>query len=155
MEPLTDRQVTRISIVALLGVAILYFSLGGPSLVTLWQRSALQLNALAGDLEARHDLRSGRLVILVWGMGGSPETVVAARMKERFGIEYVRVAGCVLSYNQEARWAAYDRVMMAEIDKRFGIRNVETAYREIDYQVRIQLMKAREPLPPQKDSSAK
>jgi hypothetical protein len=75
--------------------------------------------AVAGRLEARRDIRAGRLALKMWGLrmaGGVYETV----LEQRYGIQCRTVAGCVVAPQKMAGWNAYNDEMMSEITRRYG-----------------------------------
>jgi hypothetical protein len=75
--------------------------------------------AVSGRLEARRDIRAGRLALKMWGLrmaGGVYETV----LEHRYGIQCRTVAGCIVAPQQMAGWNAYNDEMRSEIARRYG-----------------------------------
>ena len=73
-----------------------------------------------GRLEARRDIREGRLILRTYGFAGGMSSPASQRLYERFGIRSEAAAGCVVNPAIIAETAAYNEVMKAEIRKRFG-----------------------------------
>jgi hypothetical protein len=73
-----------------------------------------------GRLEARRDIREGRLILRTYGFAGGMSSPASQRLYERFGIRSEAAAGCVVNRAIIAETAAYNEVMKAEIRKRFG-----------------------------------
>ena len=73
-----------------------------------------------GHLVARYDVAQGHCQVLGYGLPprGLPE--FARLMKERYGIEYHAVAGCIVSRSQRAYVDGYDEASMSAAKRKFG-----------------------------------
>jgi len=82
----------------------------------LWLASA----STRGRLAARIDVRCGEYEVL--GMGLPPAWVgeYAACLRERYGIKYRPVAGCIVSPSLESYVRAYDTVVSDAVARKFG-----------------------------------
>ena len=86
--------------------------------------------AVTGRIEARRDIRAGRLAFKMWGLrmkGGVYETT----LERRFGIKCRTVAGCVVTPAEMAGWNAYNDEMQAEVARRYGAGALEKAWSEV------------------------
>ena len=86
------------------------------ALVPAWWLSA----PLRGYLTAEFDLLRGTYALLGYGLSPSWRPEYARLLRERYGVQYRPVAGCVVS--QDLVWyvGAYNRVTMAAATHRFG-----------------------------------
>lgn len=79
------------------------------------------LGELKGRADARKDLQSDKLRVETMGFPPAPwEKTYERTMKERYGIEFQRVAGCVVSDRLIGHAKGYNEIMGAEITRRFG-----------------------------------
>lgn len=76
-------------------------------------------SALRGRADARRDLAEGRLELRLWGLPVLWRPIQMEMLRSR-GVVSRTVAGCVLTYEQEAAWEGYNAVMAAEIERRYG-----------------------------------
>lgn len=73
-----------------------------------------------GRAEARRDIANGKLRLRGYGYPDSSTPEFFTQAKEKFGVEFHAVAGCVVRPGLVDRVAGYNEVMQAEIDRRFG-----------------------------------
>jgi hypothetical protein len=83
-----------------------------------------------GRREAHADIRAGRLILRNYGFAAGVVGPYAQLLKERFGVQQRAVAGCVIDAELAAETRAYNDVMKAEIEKRFGAGVLETLRKE-------------------------
>lgn len=81
--------------------------------------------AVEGQQEARRDIAAGKLILRAYGLMGP--SAYPKILQEKYGIRLERVAGCVVDANMVAKTGAYNAVMKAEIEKRFGRGVLEAA----------------------------
>ena len=76
----------------------------------------------AGKREAEMDLSRGQLRYRIYGLGETRDTheLYAEHLRNDYGIELVRVAGCVVTEELELQTKGYDDTMLAVIETRFG-----------------------------------
>jgi len=72
-----------------------------------------------GRRDAEADIRNGRLRLKSFGTLAPWHKEYDATLKRRYGIDVVRVAGCVVD-EHEIEWRAYNQVMVARIERGFG-----------------------------------
>jgi len=75
--------------------------------------------------EARRDIEAGHLQLRAYGLVAPQDEAFARLMQQRLGVQVVRVAGCAIGAAQVKETEAYNRVMTAEIERRFGAGSVE------------------------------
>lgn len=73
-----------------------------------------------GANEARDDIRREHLELRGYGLPAPWVADYARLLKERFGVGYNPVAGCVVSPDLVRKTGAYNGVMTAEIERRHG-----------------------------------
>lgn len=73
-----------------------------------------------GQREAKADLAAGKLAVESYGLMASYHIVYRRLLKERYGIEVRMVAGCIVNESIAGHAEGYNRIMDAEIKKRFG-----------------------------------
>lgn len=79
------------------------------------------LGELKGRADARKDLQAGKLRIETMGPPPAPwEVTYVKLLKERYGITYSWVAGCIVNDRVSGHARAYNQIMEAEIERRFG-----------------------------------
>ncbi|OYW35423.1 MAG: hypothetical protein B7Z42_14700, partial [Brevundimonas sp. 12-68-7] len=79
------------------------------------------LAEIKGRADARKDLRAGKLRLETMGLLPAPwERTNEDLLKERYGIQYSRVAGCVVSDELIGHAKGYNQIMTAEIHRKFG-----------------------------------
>ncbi len=79
------------------------------------------LGKIQGRADARKDLQAGKLRMETMGPPPAPwEGTYERLLKERHGIEYAWVAGCIVSERVVSHATSYNEIMEAEIDRRFG-----------------------------------
>lgn len=87
--------------------------------------------AFRGRADALADLKAGKLVVESFGMPGPASGEYTRLLEKRYGIETRRVgAGCVFTPDEFQHAQAYNRVMKAEISRRFGPDVFELTYQE-------------------------
>lgn len=74
----------------------------------------------SGADEANRDLRRGHLELRSYGYAGQATPAYARLLRECIGVEYRSVAGCVVAEHLVKKTHAYNAVMTAEIERRFG-----------------------------------
>jgi hypothetical protein len=74
---------------------------------------------LSGAEEAHADIAAGRLMIRSFGLVGGVDPATSAA-RERYGIATESVGPCAVDADTAVRATAYNRVMRAEIRRRFG-----------------------------------
>jgi hypothetical protein len=77
---------------------------------------------LAGKREAETDLSRGHLGYRIYGLGETRDgpDLYAEHLRNDYGIELVRVAGCVVTEELELQTKGYDDTMLAVIETRYG-----------------------------------
>lgn len=96
-----------------LGVGLL--SLSSCSAFNSWR------GEVNGRADARKDLQAGKLNIETMGPPPAPwEGAYEKLLKERHGITYSWVAGCIVNDRVSGHARAYNQIMEAEIERRFG-----------------------------------
>jgi hypothetical protein len=80
--------------------------------VTWWISAGLR-----GQLMARYDVAHGRFKLLVYGLPASGFPEYRRLLRERYGVEVVSL-GCVATDGSYTN--AYDRVVTAVVNRRFG-----------------------------------
>lgn len=103
------------------GVGLLALCLGLFSLVS----SCAAFNSWRGEVngraDAQKDLKAGKLILETMGPPPAPwEQTYEKLLKERHGITYSWVAGCIVNDRVSGHARAYNEVMEAEIERRFG-----------------------------------
>ena len=95
-------------------------------LLWAWDASA----GLRGTLRAKFDLARGHYAMIAYGLppGGADE--YAHLLKERYGIEFRRIAFCIVSNSIRAYADSYNRVSIAAAQKRFGKTVFEDTWQE-------------------------
>jgi hypothetical protein len=73
-----------------------------------------------GQADAKRDLADGHLQLHSFGLPAPWVPEYARLLKERLGVEYRPVAGCVVTEELVSNTAAYNKVMISEIERRFG-----------------------------------
>jgi len=84
-----------------------------------------------GRAEARRDIANGKLRLRGYGYPDSSTPEFFTQAKEKFGVEFHAVAGCVVRPGLVERVAGYNEVMQAEIDRRFGPMALEKLREEL------------------------
>jgi hypothetical protein len=76
----------------------------------------------AGKREAETDLSGGHLRYRIYGLGETWDgpDLYAEHLRNDYGIELVRVAGCVVTEELELQTKGYDDPMLAVIETRYG-----------------------------------
>ena len=71
--------------------------------------------------QARRDANRGRFIYKDWG-GPIPEEFIKRRqtVSQKYGVQYVGVAGCMASYEEIATVLGYNSVSVPAMEKRFG-----------------------------------
>jgi hypothetical protein len=95
---------THKKLVAALAIVVLVLAWWG------WDYSA----SARGEIVAQYDVARGHYRVLLYGLPplGFPE--YARIMQERYGIEYLKVAGCVVSSSLMAYAEGYNAVSVAQ-----------------------------------------
>jgi hypothetical protein len=83
----------------------------------------------SGQGAARRDIDRGHLELRGYGLPASWVPAYARLLKERLQVEYKQVAGCEVTDDLVNETDAYNAVMTAEIERRFG-RDALTALRD-------------------------
>ena len=89
-------------------------------IVTMLPLLAIITGCASGASEAQQDIKRGRLELRGYGLPVPWVPTYAHLLKERLGVEYKSVAGCVVTERLVERTDAYNHVMEAEIERRFG-----------------------------------
>lgn len=119
--------------------AIAYWHRNGALIREAWNATSsaetpVRLPAMREYLRGRHaaveDIRKGCLRLKIWGLPAPSSSIFRDLLVERYGVNTCRTAGCVVDTTQEAGWIGYNTVMLREIDRRFGKKALETAYRD-------------------------
>src|SRR5688572_17135573 len=76
--------------------------------------------ASSGAVDAKHDIQRGHLELRGYGLPATWLAEYRRLLAERLGVEHKSVAGCVVSEPLIAETRAYNEVMVAEIERRFG-----------------------------------
>ena len=86
--------------------------------------------ASKGRSDAEADLKAGKLAVEEFGMP-SPVYAEAERLlRVRYGIESRQVAACIVSKEIAQHAEGYNRIMKAEIARRYGADVFDRAYEE-------------------------
>lgn len=90
-------------------------------LVVVWgSYSWWPIPHVSGRLAARNDLAHGRYRILGYGLPPPGMPLYISILRQRYGVEYVAVAGCTPSKATLDYLDAYDDLSSAAIDRKFG-----------------------------------
>jgi len=81
-----------------------------------WDYSA----SARGSMVARYDVARGHYRVLHYGFPSPGLAKYARIMRQRYGIEYLAVAGCVLSPSLKAYADGYNAVSMAAVKRKYG-----------------------------------
>ena len=73
-----------------------------------------------GAQEAQEDIQRGHLEIRGYGLPARWMPLYARLLKERLGVRFNEVAGCMVSRRLEKHTKAYNEMMMREIERRYG-----------------------------------
>ena len=101
---------THKKLVAALALGILVLAWWG------WDYSA----SARGEIVARYDVARGHYRVLHYGLPSHGLPKYARIMRERYGIEYLAVAGCVVSRSLMAYADAYNAVSVAAVRRKYG-----------------------------------
>jgi hypothetical protein len=74
----------------------------------------------AGAAEARQDIARGHLELRSYGLPMASNQTYVQLLRDRLGVEDNRVAGCIVTQELVDETDAYNKVMVAEIERRFG-----------------------------------
>ena len=86
------------------------------AVIAIWELSA----SLRGELAAHLDIARGRYELLGYGLPPFTRPEYARLLRERYGIEYHAVAGCVVSWDQMEFVEGYDSVSTSAAKRKFG-----------------------------------
>src|SRR5262249_44501048 len=81
-----------------------------------WELSA----SIRGQVVARIDIARGKYRVLGFGLPPSWQPEYARLLRERYGIEYRPVAGCIVSESLVSYVHGYTLVSMAAANRKFG-----------------------------------
>lgn len=81
-----------------------------------YSKSAYQ----AGRGDAEKDLRSGRLIVEIYGFPLKGEAEYAQLLKDRYQIELKRVASDIVDAKAIGHEKGYNEISIAEVKRRFG-----------------------------------
>lgn len=101
---------THKKLVAALALVVLVLAWWG------WDYSA----SARGEIVAQYDVARGHYRVLHYGFPSPGLPKYARIMQERYGIEYLTVAGCVVSPSLMAYADGYNAVSMAAARRRYG-----------------------------------
>lgn len=87
--------------------------------------------ASKGQADAKADLKVGKLVIEQYGLPTPVHAEAERLLRARYGIEARNVAGCIVNKEITEHAEGYNRVMKAEIARRFGADVFERTYQEV------------------------
>jgi hypothetical protein len=73
-----------------------------------------------GERAARRDIAGGHYVLLGYGLPTVYQAEYTRLLRERYGIEYRAAAGCVVSESLISYVNAYDVVVVAAANRKFG-----------------------------------
>ena len=82
----------------------------------LWPVTA----GVRGELAASFEVAQGRYRVLAFGLPAPGHDEYERILRERYGIEMRRVAGCVVSRWQVAYWEGYNSVSVDAANRKFG-----------------------------------
>lgn len=82
--------------------------------------------------EALLDIKNGKLTIRCYGHSRRGESYYWDILTERYGIERVGVAGCVVEEDLTQQADDYNAIMVAEIQARFGTDIFDKAWEEAE-----------------------
>ena len=74
----------------------------------------------SGAEEAQRDLAAGHLELRAYGLVAPADEAFAQLLQDRLGVRFARIAGCAVGGDEARRTDAYNRIMRAEIQRRFG-----------------------------------
>ena len=83
-----------------------------------------------GRRQATRDLRAGNLRVRTYGYPSPYSWEYMKRLNERYGIEVIGVAGCIVSNRVKATTRGYNEVMEGAIEKRIGIGILDAVWEE-------------------------
>lgn len=86
------------------------------ALLWLWPLTA----AVRGRLVAEIDVRNGHYELQTYGLPVSWRPEFARLLSERYGISEHVIGGCTVSPSQRAYANAYDQVVAAAVNRKFG-----------------------------------
>jgi len=73
-----------------------------------------------GHAKARYDLHQGRYEVLTYGLPPETDPEYVRLLRERYNIEVVRIADCIVTRAQAGYANAYDDVSSAAETRKFG-----------------------------------
>src|SRR5687767_12837341 len=83
-------------------------------------RDVVGAASLSGVDRARRDIAAGHLTLQRFGIASVQDGAFAELLRSRLGVELRGSSGCAIAPEELASMLAYNRVMMAEIERRFG-----------------------------------
>jgi hypothetical protein len=75
---------------------------------------------IAGRMAAERDMRHGIYRVLGYGLANPERSVYAQEIKNRYGVEFRAIAGCIVTKARADYVDAYDAVSEGAIRQRFG-----------------------------------
>lgn len=84
------------------------------------EEAAARGGAPAGEREARRDIRRGHLELRTFGLPATWTIDYERLLNDRLGVTLNPVAGCAVSEMVVDKTGAYNNLMTAEIERRFG-----------------------------------
>lgn len=103
------------------GVGLLALCLGLFSLISSCSAFNSWRGEVNGRADAQKDLKAGKLILETMGPPPAPwERTYEKLLKERYGITYSWVAGCIVNDRVMGHADGYNEIMAAEIERRFG-----------------------------------
>ena len=77
-------------------------------------------SSIQGRNEALADIRSNKLVFKTAGMPFPSDRIYAELLRKRYDIQFESVASCVISPSLAQYTEAYNKIMLPEIQRRYG-----------------------------------
>lgn len=96
---------------------------------------------IQGNIEARIDIAHGRFRELGYGLPYRWTPVYKTLLRDRYGVEFNAVAGCIVSKSLEDYVAAYNKVSLSAANLKFG----HDIFREVSEEARKDWEREHEP----------
>jgi len=83
-----------------------------------------------GRITAHYDIQHGRYRVLGYGLPMPSRAEYVRLLRERYGVEYQAVAGCIVSTSLMSYVARYNSVSIPAANQKFGHDIFEATYQE-------------------------
>ena len=92
-----------------------------------------------GRVDAKCDLKQGRLTVKLTGMGFQAEDPYREILRKDYGIELERVASCLVNAELVDYVEGYNAVMVEAVEERFGAEALEKSLAQAEGQMKDQI----------------